>query len=450
MNKAFRRTWFWLGVGAVALGCDAGPGSSGNPDAGSPQGTLASPLATEPPEPLHVPIPTDRPDAGPVPDAAVIGILADPSGRLLLPEAGAPPPEPLRADEPLPVEAPGTKDTNGVSLEGIVRWRDVPPPTKVPETSAEGVKEAQKATSLTYRVDITDTGRMRLAITSQAMPFPARTELRARADRYGHLLLWPNTTAYRVVPVGALRPLFAERRIDVTPLVAGASTPQGEGRKLGVAIRKVDVSGPLGSVRIEIAKMPESGEGGQLYCRMLVELVGVDPKIQTCQSSEVPLSAAYTWQDGGGVTWEITSFTKRADFTPSDFVVPPPGAVHTPSGLPIAPGGVFLTREALAALRTGPGAAPAQPDPSAPGEGLTAVNQTDLLLYVLLDGVPTALVPPYSEKYVIGPQRGRYGAQWRSFLGEKVVPPSPIEVPARIMLGGSPDAGAPPPADAGN
>ncbi len=55
-------------------------------------------------------------------------------------------------------------------------------------------------------------------------------------------------------------------------------------------------------------------------------------------------------------------------------------------------------------------------------------------MYLLLDGVPTVAVPAFGEQYVIGPQRGRYLSQWRSFLGEKVAPPRPIEMPARDRL----------------
>jgi hypothetical protein len=47
-----------------------------------------------------------------------------------------------------------------------------------------------------------------------------------------------------------------------------------------------------------------------------------------------------------------------------------------------------------------------------------------------------------SERYVIGPPRGRYTAQWRTFLGEGVEPPSAVELPARLVHGGA-DAGAP-------
>ena len=190
--------------------------------------------------------------------------------------------------------------------------------------------------------------------------------------------------------------------------------------------------------------MPEAGEGGALLCRAFVEVLGVDPKSSACQPGEIPLFAAWSWQEGGGISWEATAITKRTDFLPGDFVLPPAGAQFAPAGLPIAPGGVFLSREELAAFRSGPvNDLPAPTDPGVPGEGFIAANQTDMLLYLLIDGAPVALVPPLSERYVIGPQRGRYVVQWRTFLGEKVLEPEQVEMPARISIGGTPDAGAP-------
>jgi hypothetical protein len=419
---------------ALLLAACGEPGTFGF-DAGV-DASIPSPLAAEPPEPLSV-------DAGSPQDGGIVGIPADSSGRLLIPDAGAPPPQPLADDAPLPIESPGPKDLAGVSIESVFRWRDVPAAPKAPEVSADGLKDAAKVTALTVRADVTDGGRMRLALTSRALPLPGGTELRARGDRWGHLLLWPNSTEYRVIPPGALRTLLGERRVDVTPLVPGQAKAAGDGRRLGVTVRKVDLIAPLGTLRVELGKVSEAGEGGPLLCRTFVEMIGVDPKSPVCVAGEVPLSASWSWQEGGGIAWEATAMTRRTDFLAADFVVAPAGPRYAPSGLPIAPGGILLTRDEVAALRTGPLAQPSPPDPSAPGEGFVAVNQTDTLLYVLLDGVPVALVPPLGERYVIGTTRGRYLVQWRTFLGEKVMPPSLVEMPARITIGVPADAGAP-------
>jgi hypothetical protein len=63
------------------------------------------------------------------------------------------------------------------------------------------------------------------------------------------------------------------------------------------------------------------------------------------------------------------------------------------------------------------------------------------LRYVYLDGVPVAWVAPYREKHIIGPPKGRYTVQWRTFLGDAIEPPKTVEVPARISLGIATDGG---------
>jgi hypothetical protein len=64
-------------------------------------------------------------------------------------------------------------------------------------------------------------------------------------------------------------------------------------------------------------------------------------------------------------------------------------------------------------------------------------------MYLLVDGVPVVAVPPLAERYVIGPARGKYVTQWRTFLGERVGAPQTVELPARLGYGLVADAGAP-------
>lgn len=415
---------------ALLAGCESTPTPPGQAEAG------ASPNATLLPAPLA----TEAPDY----DGGARSPQADSTGRAALPDAGQPPPDTMHPSTPLPPESlPYQQTIGGVSLDGVFRWRDVPPPPRAPEVSADGLREAQKLTALTLKVDLSESGRMRAELTGVAFPLPAHSEIRARSDHYGNLLMWPNNGGYRVVPPGALRTLLGERRIDVTPLSVGTVKPQGEAKRLGLTVRKVEVVSSVASVKLEIAKIPESGEGGSLLCRALVELGGVDPKSPVCASGEVVLAATYAWQEGGGISFEVTAFQKRTDLPINTLLVPPPGINHIPTGLPAVPHGIFLSREALMAFRTTPLQLPPVRDPTVPGEGFVAVNHTDRLMYMLLDGVPAVQVPAHGEQYVIGPPRGRYLAQWRTFLGEKVAPAQTIEMPARLSYGGVVDGGAP-------
>ncbi|UQA61458.1 hypothetical protein [Polyangium aurulentum] len=424
-------------VACNASGIGTASSSEGNPtDAGaSPNASiLPAPLASEAPEP---------PEAGLPADGGPLGLLADSSGRLIIPDASAPAPEVVRGDQPIPAEAATSKELSGLTLEAAFKLRNVPPPPKGTEVAHKGIEEAQRLTAPTWKIDVTDTGRMRIEFTSRAMPLPMRSELRARSDRYGHVVLWPNATDYRVVPPGALRTVMGERRVDVTPLSTGTVRAQGEGKKLGVATRKVELGSSLGTLKLELGKAPEAGEGGALLCRALVEIVGIDPRTPTCQAGEVPLSAAYSWQDGGGIDFEVTTLNKRTDLPSNEVLVPPPGASFQPSGLPNSPGGVFLTREEVASFRSAPLQLGPIEDPNAPGEGFIAVNATDTLAYVLLDGVPVLAVPPNDQRYVIGTTRGRYVIQWRTFLGDRIGPANTVELPARVTYGSVADAGAP-------
>jgi hypothetical protein len=311
----------------------------------------------------------------------------------------------------------------------------VPAPPKAPEVSGEGLREAQRKTGLSLKAELSDSGRLRLVFASRALPLPEGTELRLRADRLGTLLLWPNASDYRVLPLGTLRNVLGERRVDAAPLTLSSPLPRGSGRRLGLETKKVEVETPNAKLTLELAKAPEGLEVGPLLCRLFGELGGLDPRASLCASGEVPVHASYAWASGGGLAFEVTQLARRTDLSSEHFLTPPPSAAHALSGLPGAPEGVFLTREELGALRTAKleGARPS--DPAAPTEGLLAVNRTETLQYLLLDGVPVAAVPPLSERYLLGTQKGRYVRQWRTFLGEKVEAAEAVELPARLLVG---------------
>jgi hypothetical protein len=420
-------------IAAFALaGCDAAPLATAADAGASPNASiLPAPLATEPPDLFDGGAPTD--------DGARPPPTETPS---------RPAPESLRAGVPLaadatPFQKDGQKDGSGVTVDAAFRWRDVPAPPRAPEVSLDAHREALKQTALSLKIDLTELGRMRAELTGSAFLLPAHTELRARSDHYGNLVVWPNGGGYRVVAPGALRPLLGERRMDITPLSVGNPRPQGEARRLGFAVRKLEVSSSVATIRLELARVPESGEGGALLCRALVELGGVDPRSPICQAGEVPLAASYSWQEGGGISFEASAVTKRTDFPTSALLVPPAGVAHLTSGLAAVAHGIFLSRETLAALRTVPITLPASHDPQVPGEGFVAANHSERLMVFCVDGVPALWVPPFGEQYVIGPLRGRYGVQWRTFLGEKVGAPFVAENPARLVYGVPPDGGAP-------
>lgn len=392
---------------------------------------------------LPAPLATQMPGVAP---SAQGGIPADSAGRLLTPDAGPPLPEPMPTDRALAPEQLGTEEPTGVALEAQWRWRDVPPPADAAEVDKAAVEEARKRLRHVWAIELTNAGRMRVRVDSDAQPLPRGTELRSRLDRYGYVLLWPDGATYRVVAPGALRTVVGERRLDVSPLSSGRVTSGERGKRLEIETRTVTIKTSYGELTLELASVPEAGAGSELLCRALIELAGVGPSLSVCEPTELPLMARFDWRNGGGVDFEVTALNRAPETLSSrDTLVPPPTAQYRVEGIPAAPAGIFVDREGLASIRTAD--AEVTPGKDAPGEGITVRNETEVLLYFVLDGLPVAAVPPLADRYIVGPRPGRYNIQWRTFLGDRVDPARVELVPGRVTVAvstsGDADAGAP-------
>lgn len=371
------------------------------------------------------------------------GMLFDSSGRLVSTDPGPPPPTAMRSDRPLQAEPPAHEDQAGVTLEIEFKPRALGVAPKVPEAVPASISKVHKIVGLTNTIDLFAAGRMRWLVTSRAMPFPFHTELRAKYDRWGHVALWPNLLKYRVLPVGSLRVALDEGRVDVMPVATGTATKGAPGKRLGEATRAVTIESALGKVHLEMAPVPEAALGGPLFCRALVEMIGVDPATPECKREEVVLSARFDFVTGVGLDVEVTSLLRRNDMAPADASCPPGGATFEATGLPDAPEGVFLTPAELESMRSKPDPK-AEPEPNAPAEGIILDNALDRRVYFMLDGVNLALLPARSTRYILGMPRGRYTGEWRTFLGEIIEAPHPIVLPGRFS-----SAATRTPADAG-
>lgn len=423
-------------------GCPAvDAGTTGSPPLGG---------ATDSPVP---PSSVLRDSAQPVPQpTGPQGMLLDSSGRLVSLDPGPPPPTAIRADRPLQAEAPAFEEQAGVTVELEFKMRGLPRAPKVPEAEAAGIARAQRLTALTGTVDLFATGRMRWLVTSRAMPLPFNSELRAKYDRYGHVVLWPGHQKYRVLPAGSLRSALDEGRVDAMPIVTGTVTKGAAGKRLGEATRAIAIETPVGKVHLELASLPEASLGGPLLCRALVELVGVDPATPECKSGEVVLAAKIDFfssagAPAGGIDLEVGSLTRRVDMPPADASCPPAGADFEATGLPDSPEGVLLGPADLKDLRAKEDPK-AESGPNAPSEGIIVENLIDRRAYVVLDGALLALVPPPpgSTRYILGMQRGRYTIEWRTFFGEIIEPAREVVLPGRFTSApphGGVDAGAP-------
>jgi len=412
----------------VVAGCEKTPpelieNATPSPNASilpAPLSSLGQPVAETPPTARHA---------------------AENEGKSIAADAGVTP-QALRGDQ-APDDDPLTqRELQGATLEAEWRYPDAVLPLKGPDVNPQGIEAARKATVARMTIHLASVGRMVVTFDSRALPLDQGAEIRGRSDFYGHLLVWPNGSQYRVLPPGAVRTLLGERRVDAVPLVRPQISGKSEGlRRFGLMTRRLDLSTRTGKLSLEQAKIAVAGEGGVLLCRFLSEIVAIDPSAAPCNTDDVPLRAQFQWPDGGSVAFEVTHIAERVEFSAAQLLVPPPGGEFTPASLPPTSAGLFLTREELAALRLRPLDVLGAHAPGAPDEGLVLYNGTDTIRYAFVDALPLAWVAPNREQPVSGLQRGRYVIQWRTFLGDAVEAPVVVEIPARVAVGLSSDGG---------
>jgi len=318
-------------------------------------------------------------------------------------------------------------------LQAIVRAGEGAAPPRAPEVNGSAIDAARRRTEARLGIELSQT-RARIVL-SGGFVLPTGTELRARADRYGHLVLWPGEGTYRVVEPGALRALLGERRLDVAPLAPAEVTTGGEGlRRLNVRTRRVEVSTRAAKATLEVATFRDAGEGGTLLCRLLFDLMSATPPWTTaCATDEIPLHADLRWTTRGALTFDVTSIAKRSDLPALELAAPPVGSTFVTAPPPAAAADVLVPRGELASFRTGPVDVPPSSardaQASAPDSGLALVNSSDELRVAWLDGVAVAWLAPGARLSLPSLPRGRYVLQWRTFLGDSWEPPELIVVP---------------------
>jgi hypothetical protein len=406
--------------------------------------------------------PSDAPNASPSPQAKAepAPLATPPSAAAAAAMAsgidGGSPPEPLRADRALPPDVPrevarepGAKeqprDLAGYALQAIVRTGEGPGAPKAPEVNGVAIDAAKRRTEARLAIELSPS-RARFVL-SGGFVLPQGTELRARADRYGHLLLWPGEGTYRVVAPGALRALLGERRLDVAPLSHASTSAAGEGtRRLGLPTRRVEIATRAAKAIFEIASVRDAGEGGVLLCRWLLDLMSAPPATSTCANDEVPLHAELRWTTRGALSLDVISLSRRVDLAAQELATPPAAAVFTAAPAPQALSDVLLARSELGSLRNAPTEAYQANAKDAqaplPESGLVLVNSSDELKVAWLDGFAAAWVAPGGRAWLPSLVRGRYGLEWRTFLGDSWEPAEAVFVPgisdASGARGGSP------------
>jgi hypothetical protein len=435
-----RLAFDWLALGRLALGL-LGPG------------LLAFPLAAckgGPPDTLGGAAPSPQASAEPAP---FTNPPTPPTAGTSAADAG-PPPEPLRTDLAVAPDVPrelaprdagyreiprDTREVAGYAMAAVLRTGEGPLALRAPEVNSAVIDSARRRAEARVVIELSPT-RARFVLTGGGFVVPQGTELRARLDRYGHLLLWPGEDTYRVAEPGSLRALLGERRLDVAPVSRAEVVDGGEGpRRLNLRTRRAEVSTRAAKATLELATLHDADDSGMLVCRMLLDLMSASPSTAACESDEVPLHAELRWTTQGSLTFDVTSITRRADLVAQDLEAPPATLGFTPSPPPDAPADTLVPRSELAAFRT----AAVEVPPASPGErqdaaGLTLQNSTDELRVVWIDGVPVAWVAPGARLVLPSLVHGRYVVQWRTFLGDAWEPPVTIVVPGTSEAGKAP------------
>ncbi len=399
--------------------------------------------------------PVDPPGAGPSPQAAAepapFANPPNPSATGTSADSG-PAPEPMHSDLGLAPDVlrdvfgrdAGARDTttrdlrelSGYELQAVLRTGEGPPAPRAPEVNAAVIDAARRKAEARVTIDFAQ-GRARFVFSGSAFVVPAGTELRARGDRYGHLLLWPGEDSYRVAAPGSLRALLGERRLDVAPVGRADVSSAGEGaRRLNLPTRRVEVATRAAKATLEVATVHEADGGGALVCRMLLDLMSAAPSTTACEADEVPLHAELRWTTQGALVFDAIGLARRWDLVAQDLAAPPATLSFTPAPPPQSPAELLVPRSELAAFRTVPvDVAPPSPREAEPGPGLTLVNSTDELRVVSIDGVPAAWLAPGERLGMPTMLRGRYVVQWRTFLGDAWDPPATVAVPGTSEVG---------------
>ncbi len=398
----------------------------------------------------------DPPDAAPSPQASaeptpLVPAVANAAANAGAGADGGALPEPMRSDRELAVDVPrettrellakdltrDPKELAGYEIDLVVHAGEGPAAAKGPEVNAVAIEAARHKTEARITVEASQS-RARFVFQG-AFVVPPGTELRARVDRYGHLLFWPGEQSYRVVEPGALRALLGERRLDVAPLSPVQATPAGEGaRRLNVRTRRVELATRAGKATLELGAFRDAGDGGALACRFLVDLMGGSPAGSPCASDELPLHAEIRWSTQGTLVVDAVDVTRRSDLAVADLAAPPPSSWFAMGPPPRSEGDALLPRADLAAIRNGPVDVPPAPaadgGPPPPESGLFLVNLGDVPRVAWIDGVAAAWVGPGGRILLASLLRGRYAFQWRTPLGDGWEPPQTVTAPGRVEL----------------
>lgn len=405
-------------LGLLLLGCN-------EPESNAPGPAQTSPNARIAPAPLlSGKSLVMRPSAS---AATTLGVASEPTAR--------PAPSPYSMFAAPAGDVALAQAEAGVQLEAEFTWPGRTRAAQLYGLEPDEVTQLRASLARSLTIELTTTDRMRLQLASNGFPFPESTSFLARRDREGYLLLWPDETTFRIVPSSALRALFRERRLDVTPTLAASVEVAKKGSRFELPTEVLKVQTAHGELDLEQGRAAGLGASGGLLCGFLLEFIAASTE-GVCRDDAVPLRAHFKFNPSGELTFSVKTLKRREDSASLPVLVPPPGAQLVRSGLPEREVGLLggARRSAL------------KPESADPVVALSLQNPGPLAGYVLIDDTPIAYLGPRAVARLDGFRRGDYPISSLSWFGEPLEPPTPTPLPGRFVaapplpMG---DAGAP-------
>lgn len=342
-----------------------------------------------------------------------------------------PPPVPFSITEAPTADTGAERSIPGFVLTASFSWPGRGRKVPLHGLSSDEVTDLRTLLGRNVTVDLTNYDRMRLVFDSDTFPLPFGASLLARHDRKGHLLLWPDERTFRVLPEGALRALFRERRVDVTPALSPLVEPGKTGYRFDSDTEVVHLTTAHGRVRLEQVPVQELGFGGALLCRLLLEFIAASPPSEVCRDDTIPVRAEFSFDPAGELVFSVETLRRKTDVpagttvTRSVVLVPPSTARFAQLGLPPL-ARHLLGEEHVSALRAGP--------PDGPTVAARAKNPSHVAAYVLLDDTPVAILPPRQKRTVGGLREGRYQLSSLTFFGELLQEPTEVVIPGPLTV----------------
>lgn len=426
----------------IISGCDTGGDKRGSDGNGEATGSEESPSARILPEPLAQ------------------GSTRLSSASDLAAEGEGPVAPPKKREKPRPFPFLGALEDDslrrgagaaGFEMELQVSWPEAKKSLRI--------KEEDTTLWPTMRVQLLretadQMARLRVVLESTTFPLPVRSELRARADRLGYLVLWPDSRSYRVVPKGALHSIFSDRRVDRTPFVEPEVRSMTTGTRLGKPTQVLTLKTPLGETHLEFVEVKELTYAAPLLCALLLELVRIEGNESLCGPSLLPVHLDVTWQGGGTFTVTTLSWGAVADMGVDGFRAPPDLPIFKRGELPpfepfflsledrLAHLPVSLRREAPLPVPNSPagdpsiqiGAPELVPKPGPPRNEVIVTNTQGRALVVLMNRVPFLWLGP-GESVPLYSSGAEMRLSARTFLGDLVLPEQLVAPPGTVRLG---------------